>query len=643
MKCLTRILFFVPLALGWFSSPLAAADFSKITDAERQLTEVPGQPGAPAVVLFEKGELKLLDYPTEISSYLDVVVRLKILTEDGKEYGEVEIPHSAYYRLRDIEGRVTLPDGSVKVLDKESIFEERRSRSRKYFTTKLVFPAVEVGAIIDYKYEIRWDDLFYLEPWFFQSEIPKLHSEVTYIKPKNLSLTPWGIEIRNQPFQSETRKTPRGTAIRIWVENAPGIPDEDYSFPFVDMSSRFMMIPKSINTSGGPISLMESWDEATDYFIDSYKGFKRKDRKTKQRATQLVSGLPSTVEKVAALYAFVRDEIQTEFIPSVGGIDEDERADETLEARTGSLAEKALLLQAMLDAVKIDSNLIWAANRYDGRVDTSIPNPGWFETILLEVEIDGQPIYLDPGDRHSGFGHIAPYYENMPALRVLSKKPEVFTLPKSLHSENERRAKVQFDIDADGRATGGGSLLLFGHSARNFLRWKDTEEATVEAWTERLEESFEGFEISEVSVEENIRETAMRVSWTHAQREDDVLGDEVSLEVVGPLAIEQIFTLPQNLRRTPVLLSYGRSEQLQVDITWGQDWIVDIGLDDVSYEGPEGRFERRTEESDGKLTIRRTFERPEYEYVNPQSYGALRTLYEEASKADAQSVVLVLE
>ena len=40
----------------------AAADFPPITDAERALTSVPGEPNAPAVVLFKKGEFLMAGY-----------------------------------------------------------------------------------------------------------------------------------------------------------------------------------------------------------------------------------------------------------------------------------------------------------------------------------------------------------------------------------------------------------------------------------------------------------------------------------------------------------------------------------------------------------------------------------------------------
>ncbi len=49
----------------WAVAAPAASGFPPITDGERALTQVRGYPGAVAVVLFEKADLRLRDYPRE--------------------------------------------------------------------------------------------------------------------------------------------------------------------------------------------------------------------------------------------------------------------------------------------------------------------------------------------------------------------------------------------------------------------------------------------------------------------------------------------------------------------------------------------------------------------------------------------------
>lgn len=637
MKVTMSFLFFLVLAVT------AAADFPPISDAERALTEVPGQPGAPAAVLFKKAELRFMDYPSEPSSSLDVQVRLKILTEEGKEYGEVEIPHSGSYRLKKVSGRTVLPGGKVVELPEAAIFEEQRSRSLKISVTKLVFPAVEVGAILDYSYSVKWDSMAFLEPWYLQSEVPTRLSEITYIKPGSLALKPWGIAPPNQPLQSDSRKTAKGLAIRIWGEDLPGVPEEPYGPPFEALSSRFMMVPTKVSVSGQQIYLLESWETTCELYSGEYKDARRKSRRAKQRAAELAGGAKNLLERIAAIHAFVRDEIRTD--PGIGvGIADDDKADDVVTGRHGRPIAKALALQAMLDGIKVESDLIWVADRTSGTVDFEVPNPWWFDAALVRVEVDGHAIYLDPVDRSVGFGRLAPYYEGTRGLEFHHGKPEIVDLPSSSYEQNRRRAVIDLRIDENGRIVGEGTLELDGHQAWRYLRWKDDDEATQEAWREHLTEEFAGYDVDSVKVEEQIDDQHLRVGWSLRQREEDLLGDEVTVQPALPVGpITQPFTLPAHLRRTPVRLLYGRRDEVVTTLTWPQGWQVDLLPEDSSFSNAAGKIESRLEndEATGKIVFRRSFAITEREFNNSDAYGVLRDLYEQAAKADAQNLVLV--
>ena len=144
----------------------AAADFPPVTDAERALASVPGEPNAPAVVLFKKGELLMAGYGVlkeSPSSLLRVQVRVKILTEAGRSKGELVIAHSDVKRLHGFQARTVLPDGRIVPVPADVQFVNRTSRAHKTFTTAVVFPAVQVGAILDYQYELGFDSIFHLE------------------------------------------------------------------------------------------------------------------------------------------------------------------------------------------------------------------------------------------------------------------------------------------------------------------------------------------------------------------------------------------------------------------------------------------------------------------------------------------------
>lgn len=633
------------LALILAAGMLPAADFPPITEAEKALTELPGQPGAPAVVLFEKAEVRMRDYPKEASSYLKVKVRVKILTEEGKSFGEEEIHHSGFLRLKKVEGRTVLADGRIVELPKDAIFEERRSRSLKRFVTKLVFPAVEVGAILDYSYEVRWDDLFFLDAWYFHNRVPTLLSEITYIKPNNLGLDPWGVQAGAQKMESASEKGTHGATIKVWVKDLPAVPTEDYSFPFADLSSRFMMVPKRVTANGERWPLMDSWRSTCELYEPYYTDFQRKDRNSKKKAVELTQGMTDRSQKIAAIHSFVRDEVQT--TASIGvGVAEESRADGVLKDRQGTSVEKALLLQSMLEGAKIKSNILWVADRTEGRIDLSVANPYWFDSAMVKVDESGETVYLDPSDRRSGYNHIPPFYEGMAAVQYDKKKPEQLELPSSTHQDNHRQGTVDLVVDEDGRLSGQGVLDLKGQEAWRYTHWKDTAEETTEAWQEWLQEQHAGFDITEVVVAENLMDQQIKVTWNLGQREEEVLGDEVTVSPALPIGpVTQLFVLPPELRKTPVQLLFARSDDLTTTVTWPEGWQVDVMPQARQHGGTVGYVSWTTEVDEAKrqATFYRHFERTQSEFIGSDTYGALRKLYGETAEADAQALVLVSE
>ncbi len=632
------------LLCAFLAAPVGAAEFPPITADELALTDVAWQPGASAVALFVKAEVKLMDYPKDVTSSLEVHTRLKILKEEGKQYGEVAIPHSSVLRLKKLVGRTVSPDGREVPLAEDAIFRERSSRAKKSYVTKAAFPAVEVGSIIEYSYQFRWDDLTYLEPWFFNSTMPTLLSEITFYKPENLALGHRSWTRGGSEIQSDVRRSPEGVVFRVWMENLIAVPDEPAAFPFADLSSRFMMIPNEIVVSGTRIPLFDSWRSVCDHFEDGdrgYKEFRRHDRQAKKLAAQLAAGAPSRREQVAAVHAFVRDEIREvawNWVSVGSG-----NADKVLADRQGLSVEKALLLQAMLEGLKMKPRLVWAADRREGQVDLEIANPWWFEKALVMVELGGERVFLDPTDRRLGAGRLSPYNEGTPAI-LHGKKPEIITLPVTPYEDNGRRAEVAFSLDDEGRATGTGSLVLTGHHAWRFLRWKEDAEATVDAWRDRLGNYFEGYTVDDVTVKEALDERRVQVAWTLEQHLEDVLGDEASLVPSLPLGpIEQLFALPPERRMTPVQMSFPDRDEVVLTVTWPESWEVDVMPVAVDYVGPAGSLVAQvTVDSVGRqATYNRRLDITAAEFIGRPAYAGIRDLYAEVARHDTQSLVLV--
>ena len=66
----------------------AAVGFQPVSPEELKMTSEPLAPGAPAIILFRQVDRD----DTGRTAHEDNYVRIKILTEEGRKYGDIEIP-----------------------------------------------------------------------------------------------------------------------------------------------------------------------------------------------------------------------------------------------------------------------------------------------------------------------------------------------------------------------------------------------------------------------------------------------------------------------------------------------------------------------------------------------------------------------
>jgi len=631
------------LALVGAANPCAAKDFTEISPAEREMTSVPGEPNAPAVMVFLRGEMSIMDPSrSQFSSILEVEGRIKILNAEGLRYAEQEILHGTdETRLRNLRARTVLADGTVVPVGQDAVFRKQASRSEKLYITSLAFPRVEPGAILDYRYEVHFDRYF-IGPWLFQSKIPTLHSEIVYHVPTSLDVQPWGRATFGREMKNDVNRTPRGGTIKVWMDGLPAIPDEPFRYPDFDLSSVFNLT--AVEDNDYEMKLFSDWPTVCEHFDEwFYQEARKKSKQTRARAKALLAEAPGARASAERIYRFVRDDIRTRPIEGVT-IAEESTLDDVLERGEGDYAEKALLLQAMLDAAGIDAKLVWVRHRDSGMIDMKFVYPSWFEEMIVRADIEGQPVFLDPSDRRIAFGRLQPSYEGTPALLFDSKAPQTITLPATPFEQNVRRADVDLTLDEGGRFTGTGTLVYEGHHARNRMEWMGDAEKTRKAWEDWMRERYSGFEVTPLEVVEDREGGRVTVKWSLAQREEEVLGDEASFRLSRPLSIsDQPFSLPTESRRTPVLLSFPDRDHVRVRVRWPDTWKLEVQPRAEKLETEAGALTTTVEVAPDQhgIAFERMLDTRQREYATGKPYHELRALYAAAEKSDAQSLVLV--
>jgi hypothetical protein len=136
------------------SSPLPQAGnaWSAIPADELGVKDDPFNPGAKAIILYRevtKDDTKGFEFEH---------YRIKILTDDGRSYGDVEIPYAEKLTsVEDIRARVVQPDGktvdfSGQIFDKLVVKAKKVKVQVKAFT----LPEVRTGSVLEYSYLLHW-------------------------------------------------------------------------------------------------------------------------------------------------------------------------------------------------------------------------------------------------------------------------------------------------------------------------------------------------------------------------------------------------------------------------------------------------------------------------------------------------------
>jgi len=126
-------------------------------------------PGAPAIILFREVDRD----DNGVTSHEDNYIRIKILTDEGRKYGGVEISFDKdIENVDDIHARTVQPDGTIKVFSGQ-VFEKTIAKARglRYLAKTFTLPDVRAGSIIEYYYRIELrEHLLFESRWILNDD-----------------------------------------------------------------------------------------------------------------------------------------------------------------------------------------------------------------------------------------------------------------------------------------------------------------------------------------------------------------------------------------------------------------------------------------------------------------------------------------
>ena len=640
----------------------AHAQWTVPTDEELKMTSQPEVPGAAAVYLFREEITN--DKMHEWSKY----IRLKVLTEAGKEYANVELRQyqatdRGGYSVTDIEGRTIHPDGSITPFTGKP-FEKLIEKSQGYKEQAKVFtlPNVEVGSIVEYRYKLRYDDDRFIAPdWFVQSELYTRKAHYLW-KPTDQQLVsknergeqltstvawtpilPKGFEVK------QTRLPGSGFAdgqalLELNIQDIAPMPEEEFMPPNESVSYRVLFYYSPYRTvdeywkNEG-----KGWSKENDKFIGP-------GGKVKDAARELAAGSDTDDQKLRKLYAAVmkldntaynRDRSAAE--NKAHGLGEAKSADDIWERKRGTDDQMAELFVALARAAGMKAYVMAVSSRDRGIFLPNYLSFSQLDDLIAIVNIDGKEQFFDPGQRYCPYGRLAWKHTMAQGLRQADGGTAFGATPSEPYTASRTQRVANLTMDEHGEVTGTVKMTWIGAPA---LRWR---QASLRGDITSLNRDLR------VAVE-HLMPGGMDVKVAGIEHLDDYEQPlTVNYEVKGGIASStgkrllvpgDIFevnsrpTFPHDKRETAVYFDYPHAVQDAVRINFPASLAVESLP--ASEKLPFQKFAvygLTTESTATSFTVRREFDLGNIIYTTAE-YPDLRAFYAKFETKDQESAVL---
>lgn len=499
----------------------AAPKWDPIDPADLAATESASSPGADVEILFKRHLFDEEHVAQPFGNRPDGgprsraatagYVRAKIYTEKGvQDEGKLSIYSSGGSRVRDVEGRVIKPDGTIFELQKEDIHETTlwKSRVTKKRVTRLAFPNLAPGDIVEYRWR-HFDNESGGGRWMtMQAEVPVREFEYRITKVAEQTYVAW----MNCPGAEQSR---RG-GLTVTARNLPAFVEEEYMPPEREFRAWLCILKTYDETDHEQL-----WKSLTRYFAETFSAESAPAGAVKEKARELIADAASDEGKLRRLYEFCQSEI-TNF----SWFDNPELQDEREKSRTNDdQSAKATLLRKYGWHGEINvlfASLARAAGfevrkGMNAAIDDllTVKTPyGWAFMDRGEVAVkvgDGWK-YFDPGSYFVPFSMLD--WRDEGALAVLCGKNDreilYSKLPNSAPSASRAVRNGKFTLTPDGTLEGEVEISMTGHLARvrKGEYWGDAQDEVDKDFRDDINKRLRDAEVSDI-VWENLRSQAL--------------------------------------------------------------------------------------------------------------------------------------
>lgn len=435
------------------------------------MTNEPKAPGAPAIILFrevDRDDRTVMSrersgpWFVKNAAHENVYFRIKILTEAGRKYADIEIPYTKNETtIVDIQARSIKPDGTIvnfngKAFDKTIAKARGISHLAKTFT----LPEAEVGGVIEYFYTINLSQ----RPIFDSHWIL---SEDLFTKQARFSLNPSsGLELRWTWHDLPTGVQPviePNRVVSLEVRDIPAFETEDFMPPADEQKARvdFVYSNKGDTFADDPDKYWKEFGKESNDLLEAFVG---KGKGMDEAVAAIVSPGDAPEVKLEKIYARVQQLRNLSFEAEQTEQEQKRKkekwptnVEEVWKWQRGSGAQLTWLFVALTRAAGFETYGVWVSDRSNYRFSPRTEDGRWLATNVALVKLKGKELYLDPGSAFVAFGML-PWNETGVSGFKLDKNGGGWvttTLPDSSQSRIQRSAELRLTDagDLEGKLT----------------------------------------------------------------------------------------------------------------------------------------------------------------------------------------------
>jgi len=383
--------------------------------------------------------------------------------------------------VTDIKGRTIHSDGTVIPLTvKPTDLVDVKSGSFQVNTMVFTLPSAEVGSILEYRLEIRYDDNMVSEPtWHIQQPflVHKAHYmfkpapmggsyNITDSQGHNLNSLMWattGIPLDKVVSNNQGRYT-------VDLTDIPATPSEDWMPPLNTINQRVEFYYTYARS--GP----DYWTSEAKHWAKETERFTNPNNELKKAAAEIVSAGGTDEEKARKLYAAVMKLENTDFGRKKSEAERKaarlktiKNAEDVWQQKSGDSDELALLYVALGRAAGLKVWPMQVVDRDRAIFDGNYLYSHQLDDYLAMIELNGKQVYLDPGEKMCPFGMVHWKHGLASGMLLTEKGATLAMTPASVYSNDVVKRVADLQLAADGSVTGTVRVAMMGPDA---LRWR---------------------------------------------------------------------------------------------------------------------------------------------------------------------------